>query len=91
MNTSRVGDWHIGVDGDNRLQDSVACGEQSPDCAIESGNPTTDGHPLLGEARTEPARQSDPERHRQSAYLIFEGDALPDQLLARDNECANGM
>ena len=36
-----------------------------------SGNPTTGGHPLLGEARTEPAQQSDPERHRQSAYLIF--------------------
>jgi hypothetical protein len=49
------------------------------------------GHPLLGEARTEPARQSDPKRHRQSSYLIFEGDALADQLLARDEERADGM
>jgi hypothetical protein len=48
-------------------------------------------HPLLGEARTEPARQSDPERNRQPAYLIFESHALADQLLARDEERADGM
>ena len=62
-----------------------------PRCAIEARNPTTGGHPFLGEARTEPARQSDPERHCQSAYLIFDGDALADQLLARDEERADGM
>jgi hypothetical protein len=37
------------------------------------------------------SRQSDPKRHRQSADLIFEGDALADQLLACDEECADSM
>ena len=45
----------------------------------------------MGKAGTEPARQPDAERHRQSADLIFEGDALADQLLACDEECADGM
>jgi predicted DNA-binding WGR domain protein len=34
------------------------------------------------EARTQPAWQFDPERHRQSTDLIFERDPLADQLLA---------
>src|SRR6185437_10771514 len=39
-----------------RLQDGIACGEQSRHCAIETGNPPTGGHRLLGKAGTEPAR-----------------------------------
>jgi len=49
------------------------------------------GHRPLGKAGTEAARQSDPERHRQSADLIFERDSLADQLLACDEERADGM
>ena len=51
----------------------------------------TGGQRLLRKARTEAARQSDPERHRQSADLIFERDALADQLLAGDEEGSDGM
>ncbi len=48
-------------------------------------------HSLLGKAGAEPARQPDPERHRQSADLIFERDALADQLLTGDDERSDGM
>jgi hypothetical protein len=51
----------------------------------------TGGHRLFGKARTEAARQSDPERHRQSTDLVFERDALADQLLARDEKRSDGM
>ena len=51
----------------------------------------TGSHRLLGKAGAEPARQSDRERHRQSPDLIFQRDALADQLLAGDEKCSNGM
>jgi hypothetical protein len=51
----------------------------------------TGSHGLFGKARTETARQSDPERHSQSTDLVFERDALANQLLARDEKCSNGM
>src|SRR5438874_9713662 len=46
---------------------------------------------LPDECRTERTRQSDAEHHGQAADLVLESDPLPDQLLASDDQRADGV
>ena len=46
---------------------------------------------LPDEGGAERARQPDAEHHGQAADLVLQGDSLADQLLASDDQRADGM
>ena len=46
---------------------------------------------LLDEGGAEATRQPNAEHHGQAADLVLQRDPLPDQLLARNDQRANGM
>lgn len=57
----------------------------------QAGDPLADPQRLIGEGRTERARQADTEHHGETTDLVRQHDALTDQVLTRNDQRANGM
>ena len=64
---------------------------QSPHGGRETGDPLACFKSAVDEGGGERARQPDPEHDRETTDLIFQGHPLADQLLARDDQRADGV
>jgi hypothetical protein len=64
---------------------------QAPHGRGETCYPLAGFEGLIDERGGERAREPGPEHNRQPSDLIFQGHALPDQLLARDDQRADGV
>ena len=82
---------YVTVDRCDRSEQGIARHEQPAQCARQSRNLATGAGDLLRECRTKPARQPDSEDKRQTADLVLESDALPNEFLAGDDQRANRM
>ena len=83
---------HVGVDRDDRLR-ARRCARRAAPASRRTrpAIPRCRAIACSAKAGTQPARQPDPEHHRQAADLVLERDALADQLLACDDQRADGM
>jgi hypothetical protein len=64
---------------------------QSPHGDRETSDPLACFKGVIDEGDGERAGQADPEHDRQASDLVFQGHALADQLLARDDQRAERM
>ena len=64
---------------------------QAPHGRGETRYPLAGFEGLIDERGGERAREPGPEHNRQPSDLVFQGHALPDQLLARDDQRADGV
>ena len=82
---------HVGVDRRDRGHNRGSRRNQSPHGGREASDPLADLQSLIDEGGGERARKPNPEHNGQAPDLIFQGHALPDQLLARDDQRADGV
>ena len=81
----------VGVDRRDCGHHRGARSNQSAHGGGETGDPLACFESLLDEGGGKSSRQPDPEHDRQASDLIFQGHALAHQLLARDDERADGV
>jgi hypothetical protein len=79
---------HVGVDRGDRRHRCGSRRNQSPHGDRETSDPLASFKGVIDEGEGERAGQSDPEHDRQASDLVFQGHALADQLLARDDQRA---
>ena len=70
---------------------AVRAAIRPPHGGRQTGDPLACSKSVVDEGGGERAGQSDPEHDRETTDLIFQGHALSDQLLARDDQRADGV
>ena len=82
---------HVGVDRGDRRHYGSPSRNQTPHGGRETGYLLACLESVVDEGGSERPGQSDPEHDRQTSDLVFQGHSLADQLLARDDERADGV
>jgi hypothetical protein len=75
----------VRVDGGDCGHDGGSGGDQAPHGGGETSHSFACFESLIDEGGGERAREPDPKDDRQAPDLIFQGHALPNQFLARDD------
>src|SRR5277367_2650019 len=82
---------YVGVDRRDRRHHGSPSRNQTSHGGGKTRDPFACFESLVDEGGGQRARKPDPEHNRQASDLIFQGYALADQLLARDDQRADGV